>query len=161
MSEDLDNKDVKVSTEKKTTTRRKVTKDVAQKPPAQEKIETPKYESLNAEYKYEAKEGEKLITDMPSTPLQKVEPLKEVKQPVTEVKNNNIRMQKPSTPIKTNGQIYDAYIKELKDFKLVYNGDVIFDSTLSKNNSTLKFEADYFVLFSKKYSYNGLRVQKI
>lgn len=159
MSEDLENKEVKVGTEKKTTTRKKATtRKVAKKTPAQNKTEISKDESLNAEYKYEAKEGEELITDMPSTPLQKVEPVKEVKQ---EVKNNKIQMQKPSTPIKTNGQIYEAYIKELKDFKLVYNGDVIFDSTLSKNNSTLKFEADYFVLFGKKYSYNGLRIQKI
>lgn len=155
MSEDLENKDIKVSTEKKKTIRKKVTiKDIDQK-----KIDVPNYESLNAEYKYDAKEGEQLITDKPSTPIQKV--VMDVKQTVTEVKNNSIRMQKPFTPIKTNGQIYDAYIKELKDFKLVYNGDVIFDSTLSKNTSSLKFEADYFVLFSKKYSYNGLRVQKI
>jgi len=164
MSEDLDNKDVKVKPGKKTTTR-KTTKKTTQKID-----ETPKVESLNAVYKYDAKDGEQLIVDKPSIPLIKVEPqevkpeevkeVKEVKPEEVKPKNNNIQMQKPSIP-KTNGEIYEAYIRELKNFKLVYNGDVIFDSTLSKNNSTLKFEADYFVLFGKKYSYNGLRIQKI
>ena len=148
MSEDLENKEVKaVGSEKKTTTKKPTTR----KPRTTTKKTSDK--PLNAEYKYDAKEGEKLITDKPSKPLKKVK--QEVK------KKENIQMQKPSTPIKTNGQIYEAFIKELKDFKLVYNGDTIFDSTLSKNNTTLKFEADYFVLFGKKYSYNGLRVQKI
>lgn len=146
MSEDLENKEVKATTEKKTTTRKTTKK------PTQKKTVTPKEKSLNAEYKYEAKEGEKLITDKPSKPL---------KNEVKEVKKDNKEMQKPSAPVKTNGQIYEAFVKELKEFKLVYNGDVIFDSTLSKNNSPLKFEADYFVLFGKKYSYNGLRIQKI
>ena len=160
MSEDLQNKGVKVNKSgKKPMTRKTTSRKIIQK-----KNETPKVESLNAEYKYDAKKGEKLIVDKPLYPLKKVEPeevkLKEVKLEKVKPKNNNIQMQKPLIP-KTNGEIYDAYIKELKNFKLVYNGDVIFDSTLSKNNTTLKFEADYFVLFGKKYSYNGLRVQKI
>lgn len=142
MSEELENKEVK-NAEKKTTTRKRTTAKATQKT-------EPKEEIITAEYKYKPEEGEKLITDKPSTPLQKV------------VKNEVKKMQKPSTPPKTNGQIYEAYIKELKDFKLVYNGDVIYDSTLSKgDNTNLSFESDYFVLFGKKYSYNGLRVQKI
>jgi len=161
MSEDLENKDVKVTPEKKTarkTTKKIVTKKSAQKSKTPKVVNKQHDESLNAEYKYKAKEGETLIIDTPSTPLKKVE-LEEVKL-VKEIKNNSVQMQKLLTP-KTNGQIYETYIKELKDFKLVYNGDVIFDSTLSKNNSTLNFESDYFVLFGKKYSYNGLRIQKI
>lgn len=80
---------------------------------------------------------------------------------VETLKNKEPEMKRTSGPVKTNGQIYEAYIKELKNFKLIYNGDVVYDSTLSKNNSNLKFEADYFVLFGRKYSYNGLRIQKI
>ena len=57
--------------------------------------------------------------------------------------------------------MYDAYIKELKNFKLVYNDVVLYDSTLTNDNSNLNFESDYFILFGKKYSYNGLRIQKI
>ncbi len=150
MPEDLENKDVKVNLRKKTTTRNSASiKKTAIKKTVQKSknSKNTKIGSLNAEYKYEEKDGEKLIIDKPSTPLNRVETIKEV---------INVK-----SPIKTNGQIYDAYVKELEDFKLVYNGDVIFDSTLSKNNSILKFEADYFVLFGKKYSYNGLRVQKI
>lgn len=82
--------------------------------------------------------------------------------PSETLKNKEPEMKRTSVPAKTNGQIYEAYIKELKSFKLIYNGDVVYDSTLSKNNnSNLKFEADYFVLFGRKYSYNGLRIQKI
>lgn len=110
-------------------------------------------EDVSAVYRYEADEDDVLIMDKPSLPL--IETVEEA------VKNKEPEMKKPDVPIKTNGQIYEAYIKELKSFKLVYNGDIIYDSTLSKNNSNLKFEADYFVLFGRKYSYNGLRIQKI
>ena len=58
-------------------------------------------------------------------------------------------------------EVLPSYIKELKSFKLIYNGDIIYNSSLSKNNSNLIFESDYFTLFGKKYSYNGLRIQKI
>jgi len=139
MSEELENKKAKVVKPKR----------VTKKATTKKNIKTSDVENINAVYKYEAKEGEELVMDKPSVPVEK-----------QEVKKQKIEM-KPSAPVKTNGQIYDAYIKELKEFKLVYNGDIIYDSTLSKVNTNLKFEADYFVLFGKKYSYNGLRVQKI
>jgi len=116
-----------------------------------------KNDNVNAKYEYKVTGDEKLIVDTPSEPLNK-KPLKE--KPLKETKKNK-DMQKPTTPIKTNGQIYNAYISELKDFKLVYNGDIIYDSTLAKNVTNLEFETDYFILFGKKYSYNGLRIQKI
>ena len=119
MSEDLDNKGVKAKT-----TRKRATKTTTFKKKVEPKVE-PKDELLTAEYKYDAKKDEELIMDKPSTPL------------VKETKNNN--QMNPNPPIQTNGQIYDAYVKELKDFKLVYNGDVIYDSTLSKVNTNLKF----------------------
>lgn len=159
MSEELENKGTKKESDKeikKSTSQRKTqgktskrntshietTPKKTQKQASTDKKDVKK---VTAEYKYEPKEGEKLITDKPSTPLKKIQ-------------KNEVKA-KP-TP-KTNGQIYEAYVKELKNFKLVYNGDIIYDSSLSTKNSNLNFEADYFVLFGKKYSYNGLRIHKI
>lgn len=105
-----------------------------------------KDELIKAEYKYIAGKNEELIIDKPSTPL------KNKKKIIKEI---------PKSTIQTNGQMYDAYIKELKNFKLVYNDVVLYDSTLTNDNSNLNFESDYFILFGKKYSYNGLRIQKI
>ena len=103
---------------------------------------------VDEKYRYTPKEGEKLITDKPSVPLLKKEVAEEQKK---------IKLKE----IKSNGQIYEAYIKEIERYKLLYNDKVIYDSTLSKSNSNLIFESDYFILFSKKYSYNGLKIQKI
>jgi hypothetical protein len=156
MSEELENKVVGVDKPVKNI-RKKQSKKVVQK-----KTEATKAKLVTAEYKYDANDGEQLITDKPSVPL--VKEVKKnniplVKKGIKEVKKNVIPMRK-STPIETNGQIYGAYVKELKEFKLVYNSDIIYDSTLSKTNTNLKFESDYFILFGKKYSYNGLRIQK-
>ncbi len=115
-------------------------------------------EKINAEYKYNIVDDEKLIVDKPSKPLG-VKTL-ETKTSKMEIRKND-KIKKSVTLTQTNGQIYNAYIKELKDFKLVYNDDIIYDSTLAKSMINLKFESDYFILFGKKYSYNGLRVQKI
>ncbi len=152
MSEELVNKQVKADTKKMPTTKKDVTKKSTTKKSNVSKIDEKKEELITAEYKYKVIGDEKLIMDKPSTPLKNVETLKE--------KKKNIQTSKP-TLIQTNGQIYNAFIKELQNFKLIYNGDVIYDSTLSKTINNLKFESDYFVLFGKKYSYNGLRVQKI
>jgi hypothetical protein len=114
-----------------------------------------KNELLTGGYKYKPVDNEVLIVDIPSKPLVK-------KKQLNEETKKGIKVLIPSvTPVQTNGQIYDAYIKELKNFKLIYNGDIIYDTTLSKTSNNLTFDSDYFVLFGKKYSYNGLRVQKI
>jgi len=64
--------------------------------------------------------------------------------------------------IKSNKELYESYIKELKKFSLTLNGEVIYDSSIDKSKySPLSFEDDYFVLYGKKYSYNGLRIQKL
>lgn len=64
--------------------------------------------------------------------------------------------------IKSNKELYESYIKELKKFSLTLNGEVIYDSSIDKSkDSPLLFEDDYFVLYGKKYSYNGLRIQKL
>lgn len=119
-----------------------------------QKKTTEMVEDVSAVYRYEVEGDEVLLMDKPSEPL-----IIESSEPI---KNKEPEMKKTSVPVKTNGQIYEAYIKELKSFKLIYNGDVVYDSTLSKNNNAnIKFEADYFVLFGRKYSYNGLRIQKI
>jgi len=150
MSDELEKKDFKKVTKKRTTPK----KIVAKAQPVGKKLGkkvTTKDDMITSEYKYKVTGDEKLIIDKPSTPLIKNETLKENKKKIKKTK---------SVTTQTNGQIYHAFIKELQSFKLVYNSEVIYDSTLSKNMTNLKFESDHFVLFGKKYSYNGLRVQK-
>ena len=63
---------------------------------------------------------------------------------------------------KSNKELYESYIKELKYFSLNLNGDIIYDSSIDKSkDSPVKFDNDYFILYGKKYSYNGLKIQKI
>lgn len=64
--------------------------------------------------------------------------------------------------VKSNKELYESYIKDLKNFSLILNGEVIYDSSLDKfKEYPVKFENDYFVLYGRKYSYNGLKIQKI
>ena len=114
---------------------------------------TPSKKFDNEQYKYDPSNGEELLIDKSPIPLSKIDIQEEEK-----IIESKIKIKKD---IKSNGQIYEAYIKDIKNYKLLYNGKIIYDSTLSKNATILSFESDYFILFGKKYSYNGLRIQKI
>lgn len=99
-------------------------------------------------YNYIPESNEELIIDKPSEPLQIVEKKQEI-----------IKM-KPV--LKSNKEIYESYVKELKYFCLNLNNDVIYDSSIdTSKESPLRFENDFFILYGKKYSYNGLKIQKI
>ena len=104
------------------------------------------------QYQYIPEKGEQLIIDTPSEPLNKshvpiMKPIMKSEQKVV---------------VKSNKELYDFYIKELRNFSLSLNGEVIYNSSIDKaKESPLKFENDYFVLYGKKYSYNGLKIQKI
>lgn len=100
------------------------------------------------QYQYVPEENEQLIIDRPSEPLNKIQsPIMKSEQKIS---------------VKSNKELYESYLKELKNFSLSLNGDVIYDSSIDKSKeSPLKFENDYFVLYGKKYSYNGLKIQKI
>ena len=64
--------------------------------------------------------------------------------------------------LKSNKELYESYIKDLKKFSLSINGEIMYDSSIDKSNEyPIKFENDYFILYGKKYSYNGLKIQKI
>ena len=99
------------------------------------------------QYQYVPGENEQLIMDRPSESLNKKQlPIMKNEQKV----------------VKSNKELYESYLKELKNFSLSLNGEVIYDSSIDKSKeSPLKFENDYFVLYGKKYSYNGLKIQKI
>ena len=100
-------------------------------------------DGLIEKFQYKPEENESLIMDKPSVPLQVIK---------KEVKPN----------VKSNKELYELYIKELPFFSLNLNGDVIYDSSIDKSkDSPIKFENDYFILYGKKYSYNGLKIQKI
>jgi len=109
--------------------------------------QTKKRESTE-QYQYVPDENEELIMDRPSEPLNKIQlPNMKYEQKVA---------------VKSNKELYESYLRELKNFSLSLNSEVIYDSSIDKSKeSPLKFENDYFVLYGKKYSYNGLKIQKI
>ena len=110
------------------------------------KKRAPKKRESTEQYQYVPEENEELIMDKPSEPLNKVEP--------KIVKNEKV-------VVKSNKELYESYIKELKKFTLSINGETIYDSALDKTGQfPVKFESDYFVLYGKKYSYNGLKITK-
>jgi hypothetical protein len=113
--------------------------EVKKKSPAKKREST-------EQYQYIPEENEQLIMDKPSEPLSK--------KPSSEKQEKVI--------FKSNKELYESYIKELKDFSLSINGAVVYDSNLDKlKEYPVKFENDYFILYGKKYSYNGLKIQKI
>jgi len=117
------------------------TKKVQEKPkPVVKKKEI----EITESYQYNG-EGD-LIIDKPSQPLIRKEPI--------------MKEQKPA--VKSNKELYESYVKELVNFSLSINNEILYDSSLDKlKEYPVKFENDYFILYGKKYSYNGLRIQKI
>lgn len=107
-----------------------------------------KKENLIENYQYIPEVNEELIMDKPSEPL-------------TKKQDSTMKFeQKPV--LKSNKEIYESYVKELKYFSLNLNNDVIYDSSIdTSKESPLRFENDFFILYGKKYSYNGLKIQKI
>lgn len=96
--------------------------------------------------KYEYSGGGELIMDKPSVPLTK----------------NNTVMKQEKPVSKSNKELYESYIHELKNFSLSINGEIIYDSSIDKTKKyPIIFENDFFILYGKKYSYNGLKIQKI
>lgn len=108
-----------------------------------------KSKKLIEQYKYVPEGNEQLIIDKPSEPLA--------------VKNiPNIKIEQKKIVMKSNKELYESYIKELKNFSLSVNGDIVYDSSIDKTKEyPVKFENDFFILYGKKYSYNGLKIQKI
>jgi hypothetical protein len=114
--------------------------------PKKKTISKKKEVAIVEKYQYVAGEGEKLIMDKPSESL---------------IKKNEIKIEKKII-MKSNKELYESYIKDLKYFSLNLNGDIIYDSSIDKSKeSPIKFENDFFILYGKKYSYNGLKIQKI
>ena len=113
------------------------------------KKRTPKKRESTEQYQYvPEEENEQLIMDKPSEPLNKK------KEEPTVIRNEKV-------VVKSNKELYESYIKELKKFTLSINGETIYDSILDKTGQfPVKFENDYFVLYGKKYSYNGLKITK-
>jgi hypothetical protein len=110
--------------------------------------ENKKKNKLIEKYTYIPEGDEQLIVDRPSEPLN----IQNVNEPMTQDK----------VIVKSNKELYESYIKELKNFSLSINGDVVYDSSIDRSKEyPVKFENDFFILYGKKYSYNGLKIQKI
>ena len=146
MSEELDNKvnEIDNSQETKKKTYRK------------------KENSVTEQYQYKNEEELELITDKPSLPLIKNDDNKnDLVIPVVDDKSLNVKIEK-NIIMRSNKELYESYIKDLKYFSLILNGEVIYDSSIDKSKDfVVKFENDFFILYGKKYSYNGLKIQKI
>jgi hypothetical protein len=107
-----------------------------------------KKDKMIESYQYKSEDDDQLIVDRPSEPLNKKES--------SRMKHEHMQI------TKSNKELYESYIKELKNFSLSINGEIMYDSSIDKSKeSPIKFENDYFILYSKKYSYNGLKIQKI
>jgi hypothetical protein len=126
---------------KKTTDTKTAVKPKTQKPKTTTRKTTKKKEEKIVEkYQYKG-DKEELIMDKPSTPL--------IKKNVNPV-------------IKSNKELYESYVKELVNFSLSVNNEVLYDSKLDKKKDfPIVFENDFFILYGKKYSYNGLKIKKI
>lgn len=97
-----------------------------------------------------------LIIDMPTSPLKKSNKSIDLDK---KIESLSIKIDKKI--MKSNKELYESIIKELKQYSLCLNGDIIYNSSIDKSKDyPLKFENDYFVLYGKKYSYNGLKIQK-
>jgi hypothetical protein len=111
---------------------------------------------ITEQFQYIPENNEQLIVDKPSEPL-KIKKKEVILETLN--KKENIKLEKV---IKSNKELYESYIKELKFFSLSVNNDIIYDSSIDKSKELpLKFDNDYFILYGKKYSYNGLKIQKI
>jgi hypothetical protein len=107
-----------------------------------------KKEKMIESYQYKPDDNDQLIVDRPSEPL--------IKKDLHRMKHEQ------ELTTKSNKELYESYIKELKNFSLSINGEIMYDSSIDKSKeSPIKFENDYFILYGKKYSYNGLKIQKI
>lgn len=105
------------------------------------------------QYQYVPEENEELIMDKPSEPL--------IVNDTKIVIVNDTKVKKESATVKSNKELYESYIKELKHFSLSLNGEIIYDSSIDKTGLfPVRFENDYFILYGKKYSYNGLKISK-
>ena len=126
---------------------------------ATKKRKVTKKENLTEDVKYKPSDGEELIVDKPSNPLKKVTK-KVTKNVETKVEVEKVENIVEKRKIKSNKELYQSYINELKYYILTINNEIIYDSSIGKKN-TIIFENDFFILFGKKYSYNGLKIQKI
>ena len=116
------------------------------------------------QYKYSPEDEDiQLIIDKPSEPLvNNVKISEPLKTDSESKKYSPIMKNEQKVPIKSNKELYESYMKELKYFSLSINNEIIYNSSIDKSKeSPVKFENDYFILYGKKYSYNGLKIQKI
>ena len=112
---------------------------------------------ITEQFQYIPENNEQLIVDKPSEPLT----IKK-EEVLSESLNKKESMKLEQKVVKSNKELYESYIKELKFFSLSINNDIIYDSSIDKSKELpIKFDNDYFILYGKKYSYNGLKIQKI
>jgi hypothetical protein len=119
------------------------------------KKKTSKKLEITEQFQYIQENNEQLIVDKPSEPLK----LKKKEVLSEQHKKESIKLERV---VKSNKELYESYINELVFFSLSINNDIIYDSSIDKSKeSPIKFDNDYFILYGKKYSYNGLKIQKI
>lgn len=103
-----------------------------------------KQEAINAVYTYVPEDGEELLIDRPSVPVELV--------------SEKTTISIGPTKIKSNKNLYEQFINGGKDFDIYIGEDVIF-STKTTSIQNVKPLDEYFEVFGKKYSYQGARIK--
>lgn len=141
-----------------------MSEDIDNNQEVKKKTTRKKENTATEQYQYNSDDNVRLIVDKPSVPLIKNDDIKDVILPVVDINKNCLLSMKveKNIVVKSNKELYESFIKDLKYYSLSLNGDTIYDSSIDKSkDSPLKFENDFFILYGKKYSYNGLKIQKI
>lgn len=78
--------------------------------------------------------------------------------------NTYIEPEKKATPLPETVSmdvIYNTFIEENRPFRILHRGGELFNTTRNLKNDYPIFQHDGFVIFGKKYSYRGMRIEKI
>jgi len=110
-------------------------------------------------------EHEKQLVESSTNIEKQTRPIKEEVVEKLLTLKEKMKMKKSSNPIvsdmlKNPSEYFKKFIKENIEFEIFHNGNLIYTTKNTDKNKILIFE-DYFEIFSKKYSYVGLRMKKI
>lgn len=155
--------EVKTEDKPKTTTKRKTSKKTDVK--TEDKSKTTKQKTI--------KKVDKKVEDVVNTPIQD----KKIEKVIEEVKDSPVQLSvkkdvvivndnKKETKTKeikeiTLKDIYETFISEQKPFRILHRGTEIFNTKKQVRKDYPTFRHEEFVLFGKRYSFRGIRIEKI
>lgn len=152
--------DVKIENKPKTTTKRKTTKktDVNTEDNSKTTKKVDKKEKIEdiVNTHIQDKKIEKVIEEVKNSPVQL-----SVKKDVVIVNDNKKETKTKEIKEITLKDIYDTFISEQKPFRILHRGTEIFNTKKQVRKDYPTFRHEEFVLFGKRYSFRGIRIEKI